>query len=148
VIWHKQEILPGISVPDIVAIIPTTGLDLNASYFQYTGYAPAAPSLIQAKQIGSAGFELGNSITVDKNGYVYVAGGTSSDLSGPNQGNRDVWFAKYDGTGNEIWRKQFGSTSFDFAFAIAVDQQGIFTSRVLPKVICLMQNPVMYQMLG
>ena len=124
VIWHKQAILPGISVPDIVAIIPTMGLDLNANYFQYTGYAPAAPSLIQAKQIGSAGFELGNSITVDKNGYVYVAGGTSSDLSGPNQGNRDVWFAKYDGTGNEIWRKQFGSTSFDFAFAIAVDQKG------------------------
>jgi hypothetical protein len=124
VIWHKQEIFPGISVPDIVAIIPSTGLDLNASYFQYTGYAPPAPSLIQATQIGSAAFELGNSITIDKNGYVYVAGGTSSDLGGPNQGNRDVWFAKYDGTGNEIWRKQFGSTSFDFAFAIAVDQKG------------------------
>jgi hypothetical protein len=124
VIWHKQEILPGITVPDVVTIIPTTGLDLNASYFQYVGYTPPALSLLEAKQLGGEGFEIGFGITSDRQGNVYVVGGTSSDLSGPNQGNRDVWFAKYDGTGNEIWRKQFGSTSFDFAFGIAVDPQG------------------------
>lgn len=124
VVWHKQEVLPGIAVPDVVAIILTTGLDLNASYFQYTGYTPPTPSLTQAKQIGTDGFELGNSITVDKNGYVYVTGGTSGSLGEQNQGNRDIWFAKYDSQGNEIWRKQIGSNSFDFPFGISVDEQG------------------------
>jgi Beta-propeller repeat len=123
-IWHKQEVLPGVFVPDIIAIIPTVGLDLNATYFKYAGSAPAAPTLAKAKQIGTTGFDIGNSITVDKQGNVYVAGGTSGDLGGPNQGNRDVWFAKYDPSGKEIWRQQIGSDTFDFPFGIAVDSTG------------------------
>jgi Beta-propeller repeat len=123
-IWHKQEIFPGVFVPDIIAVIPTIGLDLNATYFKYAGSAPAAPTLTKAKQIGTTGFDIGNSITVDKKGNVYVAGGTSGDLSGPNQGNRDIWFTKYDKTGKEIWRQQIGSDSFDFPFGIAVDGNG------------------------
>jgi Beta-propeller repeat len=123
-IWHKQEILPGLFVPDIVAIIPTTGLDLNATYFKYAGSAPAAALLPKAKQMGTTGFDMGNSITVDKYGNVYVAGATSGGLGGPNQGNRDIWFAKYDPKGNEIWRQQIGSDNFDFPFGIAVDGKG------------------------
>jgi hypothetical protein len=124
VIWYKQEIAPGFILPDIISIVLTPNLNLNASYFEYAGSTPAAPSLPKVKQIGSEGYEIGFGITSDQQGNVYVVGGTSGDIGGANQGNRDVWFAKYDASGNEIWRKQFGSTSFDFAFGIAVDEKG------------------------
>jgi hypothetical protein len=148
VIWHKQEILPGIVVPDVVSIVLTPDLDLNASYFQYVGSAPAAPSLPNSKQLGTEGYEIGFGITSDRYGNVYVVGGTSGDLGGSNQGNRDVWFAKYDSSGNEIWRNQFGSTSFDFAFGIGVDQEGNIYITGTTKVICLIQNLVRSPILG
>lgn len=107
--------------PNLVAFILTPGLALQADYFQYKGYEapPAEQSLIA--QLGTTGYEIAIGTAKDAAGNVYVVGGTSGDLAGVNSGNRDVWFAKYDSSGNELWKKQFGGESFDFAFGIGVD---------------------------
>ncbi|MFT7076895.1 MAG: hypothetical protein ACJA0P_002913, partial [Planctomycetota bacterium] len=57
-------------------------------------------------------------------GGVYVTGFTGGDLGAPNAGEFDVWLARYDAAGNQVWISQFGSPLDDRAFAAAPDGSG------------------------
>jgi hypothetical protein len=52
---------------------------------------------------------------------AYVCGWTGGALGGPNAGDYDVWIARYDIAGNQIWIRQFGTSVFDAAYAAASD---------------------------
>ena len=90
------------------------------------------------KTLGGTGFDAGNSITTDASGNVYTAGffsGTVDFDTGPATSNLtvtgqyDVFVHKMDASGNFLWAKSFGGTSFDFAYGIAVDLSGnVFTT--------------------
>jgi len=43
-------------------------------------------------------------------------------LGGPNAGSRDAFVTKYDSDGNQVWSRQFGSSSFDTAYSVATDK--------------------------
>ncbi|MFZ4123907.1 MAG: SBBP repeat-containing protein [Candidatus Planktophila sp.] len=98
----------------------------------------SAGDLIWAKSFGGTESDLGLSIAVDGSGNVYTTGyfrrtvdfdpgaGTSNLTS---VGSDDVFVSKLDSTGNLLWAKSFGGTSFDFPFeddfnSIAVDGSG------------------------
>ena len=123
VVTYQQEIFPNIFVPDVIAILPSSGLNLNSSYFQYVGYT--APKLVNSniKQIGTEGLEMTDSITVDTLGNVYVAGTTTGSLIASNVGLRDIWFSKYDSSGNLLFSRQFGTTATDSVFSIVTDSE-------------------------
>ncbi|MDJ0897242.1 MAG: SBBP repeat-containing protein [Xenococcus sp. MO_188.B8] len=55
---------------------------------------------------------------------VYVAGNTTGDLVGSNLGGEDVYLSKFDSDGNQLWTRQFGSSTFDQSFAVVTDSQG------------------------
>jgi hypothetical protein len=55
---------------------------------------------------------------------VSVSGYTEGSLGGPSVGSGDAWLAHYNGAGNQIWIRQFGTTRFDLAFAAAPDGAG------------------------
>src|SRR6476660_8751139 len=81
---------------------------------------PSAPGEIDwLRQLGStlpAGIE-GRS--VDADGNIFVAGKVGSAL--PDQtwaGNFDAFVRKYDAAGNELWTREFGTTSADTAEAV------------------------------
>ena len=78
------------------------------------------------KQIGTPQYDISNgAMTADSQGNVYITGYTYGNLGGEgNQGQADVWFAKYDSNGNQKWVKQLGSSGWDEAQDIAVDNQG------------------------
>jgi hypothetical protein len=60
---------------------------------------------------------------------VYVAGFTSGVLPGQtNSGGIDAFVRKYDLDGNEIWTRQFGTSSTDDAWGIAVDVSGVYVA--------------------
>jgi hypothetical protein len=63
-------------------------------------------------------------ITVDKIGHIYITGWTEGILEQKNQGESDVFLAKYDAEGNQIWIRQLGTPDKDTASDIAVDEQG------------------------
>jgi Beta-propeller repeat len=63
-------------------------------------------------------------IVADTHGNVYVTGITDGSLEGPNQGSLDAFIRKYDGTGNVLWTKQFGTSSADWGNGISADVQG------------------------
>jgi hypothetical protein len=67
-------------------------------------------------------------IALDASG-VYVAGSTADVLPGQaSAGNADAFVRKYDREGNELWTRQFGTSSFDQARGIAVHTSGVYVA--------------------
>ena len=59
--------------------------------------------------------------------YVYVGGlsNWNGGGSGSYPGGEDIFVAKHDAlTGSQLWVKQFGSTSGDMSYDLAVDSSG------------------------
>jgi hypothetical protein len=75
-------------------------------------------------QLGTAGMDEGNGVAVDGTGNIYVTGFTEGSLDGTNVGGSDIFLAKYDTSGNQLWVKQLGSPGTDWAWAVAVDGSG------------------------
>jgi hypothetical protein len=81
-----------------------------------------------ARQFGSPAEDQGRAIAVDASG-VYVVGGTAGTLPGQaSAGDWDAYVRKYDGEGNELWTRQFGSSGFDWGSAISVNASGVYVS--------------------
>ncbi|MBF0353604.1 MAG: SBBP repeat-containing protein, partial [SAR324 cluster bacterium] len=77
------------------------------------------------KQMGTVQSDIGNGISVDSNGNVYVTGYTGDALdSQSNAGGRDVFLVKYDSVGTKQWTKLLGSTSDDEGMGVTVDSGG------------------------
>ena len=64
-------------------------------------------------------------VAVDAEGNVYVAGTTGGNLGGANQGDTDVFVAKFSPTGIQQWVCQVGTVSSDWAADVAVNDQGV-----------------------
>ncbi|HTF90519.1 MAG TPA: hypothetical protein VK843_19030 [Planctomycetota bacterium] len=60
----------------------------------------------------------------DGSGGVFVCGETFGSLAGPNAGFRDPFLARYDGAGNQLWIRQFGSIGEEITYAVASDGSG------------------------
>lgn len=60
-------------------------------------------------------------VVADTFGNIFIAGHTSGNLNGPNAGEADAWFAKYNAFGDQQWIHQFGTSTSDFVGGIAVD---------------------------
>jgi hypothetical protein len=72
----------------------------------------------------SAASEEVVAVTVDAGGAVLVAGTTDDRFTGftnPDVGTLDVFLAKFDGSGNRTWLRQFGEIGNDTARGIGVD---------------------------
>jgi hypothetical protein len=87
------------------------------------------------RQFGSANGD--NAYAVAADGNVYVAGLTAGALPGQTvAGTNDAFVRKYDADGNELWTRQFGTSSPDDTSGIAVDASGVYvvgyTSGALP----------------
>ena len=84
---------------------------------------------VWTRQFGAAGPAPDFASAVDSDGNVYVAGQTDGTLQDQvNGGDRDVFVRKYDALGNEVWTRQFGTTSTDEAFGVAVDANGVYVA--------------------
>ncbi len=87
------------------------------------------------KRIGGSGNTYPSGISVDQAGNIGIFGqfdqNTDMDPSATNfmllsAGNLDLFFAKYDSTGNFIWAKRVGGTGLDYPNATVQDDQGNF----------------------
>ena len=84
-----------------------------------------------AYNIGEGNNDVGESIAVDSSGNVYITGyfsGSNVDFGGGNtlssNGDRDIYFAKYDTNGNYQWAHNIGESGQDYGQGIAVDSSG------------------------
>jgi beta-propeller repeat-containing protein len=77
------------------------------------------------RQFGGRGGEMAAGVALDPAGHPYVVGTTAATL--PDQtsaGSFDAFVRKYDGDGNEVWTRQFGSQAGDGARGVAVEPTG------------------------
>jgi hypothetical protein len=72
-------------------------------------------------QFGTSGDDYSNSMTVDASGNIYITGYTTGSLDGTNAGGEDVFLRKYDGAGNCLWGRQFGTPDNDKSYCVAVN---------------------------
>jgi hypothetical protein len=82
--------------------------------------------LLWTKQLGTSSYDYSSGIATDRNGNVYITGGTEGQL-GDQQYSRyssDAWVAKYDSGGTRLWTKQLGTTEGDASTGVAVDSSG------------------------
>ena len=78
------------------------------------------PTLVWAKTFGGSKIEYANAITVTKDNKYLIAGRTnSSDGDVDNfRGLSDVWLLKLDENGNLLWKKNYGGSGGESAYAI------------------------------
>ena len=76
------------------------------------------------QKLGTESDDFSNSVAVDRAGNVYITGHTKGSLGGNNSGNDDTWLAKYDSSGNQLWKTQLGIAADDFSYSVAVDDAG------------------------
>ena len=66
------------------------------------------------EQLGASSNEAAIASASDGADGVFVAGFTLGDLAAPNEGSTDVWLARYDGAGNQLWIRQLGTPQHDY----------------------------------
>jgi hypothetical protein len=81
---------------------------------------------IWTHQFGTSESESGESLSANTSA-VYVTGWTRGAFSGhTNAGASDGFVRKYDSSGNEIWTHQFGTSSWDYPFAITLESSHFY----------------------
>ena len=64
-------------------------------------------------------------MTIDMSGNVYVTRFTEGDLGGEtNAGDRDIFLAKFDGSGNHLWVIYLVTESEDHGDGLTIDKSG------------------------
>jgi len=102
----------------------------------YLARYDGAGTLQWVRQFGTAALDQAWSVAADASG-VYVAGSTRGAFPGQaGAGALDAFVRKYDAGGNELWTRQFGTSSTDQAVGIAIGPSGVYvagsTGGVLP----------------
>lgn len=89
-------------------------------------------NVIWAKTYGGVDGDLGNGITVDASGDVYITGWYTSatlamdshTLTNAGTGTSDAFVARINSAGIVVWAKSAGGTSADRGYGVAVDASG------------------------
>ncbi len=77
------------------------------------------------KQWGTPGEESGQSVAVDGEGNIFVAGYTMGGLDGnTSAGNYDIFLTKWNADGTKAWTKQRGTSEVENGRSVAVDGEG------------------------
>ena len=84
--------------------------------------------LVWALQVGGPQNDSPLGVSVAPDGSIYVGGFTDGDFASPNQGSADVWLARFDAGGNELWRRQFGGPAWDRGFDVTAFDGGAYVT--------------------
>lgn len=96
----------------------------------------ASGNELWTRQFGSSDTETATAVAVDATG-IYVGGSTYGVIPGQSSaGFLDAFVRKYDGDGNIMWTRQFGSADYDHVYGLALDGSGVYvggwTHGILP----------------
>jgi hypothetical protein len=90
-----------------------------------------APDWEWARSAGGNGYDIGMGIAIDSNANSFITGYfdgstvTFDSIVLTNAGgDKDIFIAKYDPTGNVLWAKGAGGNDNDMSYGVAVDANG------------------------
>jgi hypothetical protein len=84
-------------------------------------------NLIWNTFLGCASADVGNAITLDSSGNIYVAGGSAATWGSPvnaHSGGNDVFVACLNGSGTLLWNTFLGSSNDDHGYGLDLDSSG------------------------
>jgi hypothetical protein len=81
-------------------------------------------NILWLEQFGTAGEDEPFDLFIDTNDNIFLTGYTNSNLGGQNAGSFDAWAALFDTEGNQQWIQQFGTSTWDQAYALTGDNNG------------------------
>ncbi len=100
------------------------GTDIFIAKYKNTG------NLSWVNQIGSFGFDIGITVSLDQSGNIIASGSYSATAdfdAGPgvqnlnSNGSRDIYITKLDSSGNLIWANSIGGTGLDLSAGLFVN---------------------------
>jgi hypothetical protein len=115
---------------------PGTGvfnLTSNGGYDIFVTKLNAAGNLVWAKNMGGSANDVGESVTIDYLGNIFITGyfqstadmdpgsGTTNLIS---SGSYDIFITKLDASGNFDWAKRMGGSGVDIGYSVVVDTVG------------------------
>ncbi len=111
---------------------PSATLTSLGSYDMYIVKYDKDGNVKWAKSAGGSNDEFGNSIVTDGSGNVYVTGSFGSStiafgtivLTNAGNGTGDIFFVKYDPTGNIVWAQRAGGILNDGCGKLVTDYNG------------------------
>lgn len=108
--------------------------NVSSSFFDaYLSKVDVAGNLVWATGFGGTNSDVGKAVYADNAGNVYVIGEfyNSGDFDPgagvttlSSNGFNDIFVAKFDVNGDQLWAVSIGGTQFDFAYDIAADILG------------------------
>ena len=126
--------------PGVARLVAAGGTEVFLAKYDSAG------NYIWAKSIGGTGNDNVQNMVLDDYGHLYITGGFNakadfdpgSDTAylAPVSANSDIYFAKYDTSGNYIWAKRIGGTLTKTGYALkagkgdALFLGGVFTGTV------------------
>jgi Ca2+-binding RTX toxin-like protein len=127
-IFELSDTSPFFFDGDLVGIVAGVfGLFADDPSIQYVGSTPPiGPVEPFVRQLRTPSVEIAASVAADTTGNVYATGVTGGSLEGTNDGSFDIWVAKYDSNGQQLFINQFGSSEADEAQDITTDSAGNF----------------------
>ncbi len=91
-------------------------------------------------QVGGERNDSPLGLSVSPDGFIYVGGFTEGAFAGENAGSADVWLAKFDRDGTEIWRQQFGDKGWDRGFDVTAFDGGVYITGYTASILDLATN--------
>jgi hypothetical protein len=76
------------------------------------------------RQFGTSATDIGNSVSADSLGNIFVTGTTQGSLGGSYAGGNDIFTTKFNAAGALQWSRQFGTSANDRGLSNAADGLG------------------------
>ena len=111
--------ITGAAFDDLDGITNQGGNDIFLVKYDSSG------TKLWTRLLGSSVKDYGWNITVDSSDNLYITGYTDGNIDGnTNQGDEDIFLAKYDSSGNYQWTKQLGTSGDERGQGVATDSSG------------------------
>ena len=108
----------------VLVVLALLFLQRSALYATQMSYEPARLEWVTLQ--GSAQTDNPQSVAIDEDGNVLIAGYTRGDLGGTPSILTDAFVSKYNPDGSLIWTKHIDSGASDFSHAVSADGNGHF----------------------
>jgi len=102
---------------------------LGATWFggadAYLTRYDATGAVTWTQQFGTSSNDVAHGVAAEQAGNLVVCGYTYGTIEAANQGSGDVFLAKYDPAGQQVWVRQFGTLGYEQGSAVAAAPSGL-----------------------
>jgi len=86
-------------------------------------------------QVGGEANDSPLGVSAAPDGSIYVGGFTDGSFAGDHAGSADVWIARFESDGTELWRRQFGGDGWDRGFDVTAFDGGAYITGYTASIL-------------